>query len=104
MYSSNPVAIDSFRDFYRGGLTARSLAFSEFTLMGQVTYTPMPLLNLSLSAIWYPDLKGYYAGPSVDFSLAENVDFSLVWQYFESVVSGDETQINMGFLRIKYSF
>lgn len=104
MYSNNPVALDSFSDFYRGGLTARSLAFSEFTLLGQISYSPMPLLSLSLSAIWYPDLKGYYAGPSVDYSLAENVDFSFVWQYFESIVSGEETQLNMGFIRIKYSF
>ena len=34
--------------------------------------------------MWFPDLKGYFAGPSIDYSLAENVDFSIFWQHFES--------------------
>jgi hypothetical protein len=62
------------------------------------------LASLSLAAIWYPDLKGYYAGPGIDFSMAENVDFTFVWQYFKSRISGEASQINLGFIRIKYSF
>jgi hypothetical protein len=104
MYSNNPVAPDNFADLYRGGMTAVSLAFSEFSAIGQVTYSPVPLVNLSLSAIWYPDLKGYYAGPEIDFSMAENVDFTFIWQYFKSRISGEASQINLGFIRIKYSF
>jgi hypothetical protein len=54
--------------------------------------------------MWFPDLKGYFAGPSMDCSLAENIDFSLLWQHFYS--KGDETpiRINIGSLRVKYSF
>jgi hypothetical protein len=104
MYSDNPVELHDFNELYKGGMTASQLAFSRFSAIGQFTYSPFPLLNITLSAIWYPDLKGYYAGPAFDFSLAEDVDFSLVWQHFDSIIAGDETRINLGFLRIKYNF
>ena len=104
MLSNNPLSPGSFTDLYSGGLTARELAFSEFSAVGQVTYTPIPLLNISLSAIWYPDLDGFYAGPAVDFSMAENVDFTFLWQYFSSLINDEETRMNLGFIRIRYSF
>lgn len=104
MYSNNPFVLDTFTELYKGAITASQLAFSEFSAIGQLTWTPVPLLTISASAIWYPDLKGYFANATIDFSLAENVDFSLVMQHFDNVISGEETQINLGFIRIKYSF
>jgi hypothetical protein len=104
MYSNNPIDLTGFTDLYGGGLTARQLAFSKFSGAAQVAWTPVPLLNISLSAIWFPDLDGFYAGPSVDFSMAENTDFTLVWQHFSSTIAGSETKLNLGFLRFRYSF
>jgi len=104
MYSSNPVDLNGFTELYGGGLTARQLAFSKFSAAAQVAWTPFPLLSISLAAIWFPDLDGFYAGPSLDFSLAENTDFSLVWQHFNSTISGEETELNLGFLRFRFSF
>jgi hypothetical protein len=54
--------------------------------------------------MWFPDLEGYYTGPSLDYSLAENLDFSLLWQHFNSIMAGIRTKINLGFLKLKYSF
>ena len=104
MYSNNPVDLQSFTQLYGGGLTARQLAFSRFSAVGQISYAPMPLLNISLSGIWYPDLEGFYAGPAIDFSMAENVDFSFLWQHFNSIIAENDVRINLGFIRIKYSF
>ena len=104
MYSNNPLNLNSFTELYEGGLTARQLAFSEFSAVGQISYSPVPLLNISLAAIWYPDLEGYFAGPTIDFSLAENVDFTFLWQYFDSMIAGEDVIINLGYIRIKYSF
>lgn len=104
MYSNNPLVLSEFSLLYDGTLGADQLAFSEFSAVGQVTWAPMPLLNISLSAIWYPDMDGWYAGPSLEFSMAENVAFSLVWQHFDSEIAGEETRINVGFVRIKYNF
>jgi len=104
MYCNNPLVLNLFGELYGGGLSASQLAFSEFTAMGQLTYTPMPLLSISGSAIWYPDLDGFFAGPSIDISLAENIDFSLFWQHFKSTIGDISTRINLGFLRFKFSF
>ncbi len=104
MYCNNPLDLTSFTRFYSGDLSAKDLAFSRFSAFGQFTWAATPLLNLTISSMWFPDLSGYFAGPSVDYSLAEDLDFSLIWQHFNAVMSGDRTRINLGFLRLKYSF
>lgn len=104
MYCNNPLSLTDFNSFYTGNLSSKDLAFSRFSAFGQFTWAATPLLNTSISAMWFPDLKGYFAGPSLDLSLAEDVDFSLIWQHFTSIMDGTKTRINLGFLRIKYSF
>lgn len=104
MYCNNPLELSNFNTFYSGSLTSKDLAFSRFSAFGQYTWAATPLLNLSLSAMWFPDLEGYFAGPSMDYSLAGNLDFSLIWQHFDAVMSGEKSRINLGFLRLKYSF
>jgi hypothetical protein len=104
MYCNNPLELNNFNSFYSGNLSSKNLAFSEFSAFGQGTWAVTSLLNLALSAMWLPDLKGYFAGPSLDYSLAQNLDFSLLWQHFNALMSGEKTRINLGFLRLKYSF
>jgi len=104
MYCNNPIDFDSFESFYDGNLSARDLAFSEFNLFGSISLPLTPLFNLGVSAIWYPGLNGYFAGPSIDWSLSQNVDLSFIWQHFESRPQADNLKINLGFLRFKYSF
>jgi hypothetical protein len=104
MFCNNPVDPQSFSEFYFGALSAKELAFSKFTAFGQVTWPVTPLFNASLSAMWFPDLHGYYAGPSFDYSIAENVDLSLYWQHFDSKTAAAAEKINIGFLRVKISF
>jgi len=104
MYCNDPPDMSDFSSLYSGNMSTKDLAFSRFSAFGQFSYPVSPLLNVSLSAMWFPDLKGYFAGPSLDCSLAENIDISLFWQHFKSRMSGNETRINMGFLRLKYSF
>jgi hypothetical protein len=104
MYCNNPTNYDDFLSFYSGSISTKELAFSKFTPFGLYSYPVTPLLNLSVSAMWFPDMNGYFAGSSLDFSLAENVDFSLYWQYFKSEINNTESRVNLGFLRIKYNF
>jgi len=104
MYCNDPLKLDNFSNFYSGNLSAKSLAFSRFSAFGQFTWAVSPLVNVGISSMWFPDLKGYFAGPSVDCSLAENVDLSAIWQHFDSIMGGSATRINLAFLRIKYSF
>jgi len=104
MYCNNPPGMNDFNSFYSGNLSAKDLAFSRFTAFGQFTWAATRLFNLGISAMWFPDLKGYFAGPSLEYSLAESIDFSVFWQHFDSRISGEKMRINMGFLRFKYSF
>jgi hypothetical protein len=104
MYCNKPLSLNGFNSFYSGSLSSKDLAFSRFSAFGQFTWAVTPLLNMTVSAMWFPDLEGYFAGPSLDYSLAENLDFSLIWQHFNSTMAGTPTRINLGFLRLKYSF
>jgi hypothetical protein len=104
MYCNNPIELADFNSFYSGSLSAKNIAFSRFSAFGEFTWAVTPLLNLTISSMWLPDLKGYFAGPSLDYSLAESLDFSLVWQHFDAIMTGDRTKINLGFIRLKYSF
>lgn len=104
MYCNEPLELNNFYSFYSGNLSAKDLAFSEFSAFGSFTWAVNPLLNLTVSSMWFPDLKGFFAGPSLDYSVAENLDFSLIWQHFNSVMNDTRTRINLGFLRVKYSF
>ena len=94
MYCNNPVDPDNFSEFYFGTSVRKRACFFKISAFGQFTWPVTPLFNLSLSAMWFPDLNGYYAGPSFDYSLAENVDFSLYWQHFDSKteISAEQNQ------------
>jgi hypothetical protein len=104
MYCNNPVDLSDFNSFYTGNLSSKNLAFSRFTAFGQFSWAVTPLLNLGISAMWFPDLKGYFTGPSLDFSMAENLDFSFIWQHFRADFIDERLRINLVFLRFKYSF
>jgi hypothetical protein len=104
MYCNKPVDITSFSILYLGNMSAKELAFSKYTAFSQFSYPVTPLLNVGVQAMWFADLKGYFAGPSIDYSLAENVDFSLIWQHFNSKSINGGTRLNAGFLRVKFSF
>lgn len=104
MYCNKPLELIDFNSFYSGDLSSRDLAFSKFSAFGQYVWAVNPLLNLTVSVMWFPDLEGYFAGPSLDYSLAENLDFSLIWQHFNAIMNGEKTRMNLGFLRLKYSF
>lgn len=104
MYCNNPLEFSDFGSFYTGNLSAKELAFSEFSLFAAFNSPVTPLFNLGVSGIYYPGLKGFFAGPAADLSLSENIDFSFIWQYFRAELNGERFSMNIGFIRIKYSF
>lgn len=104
MYCTAPADLSNFVSLYSGTLSVKSLAFSEFSAFGSFTWAVTPLLNIGSSVMWFPDLEGYFAGPSLDFSMAENVDLTLLWQHFRGKFAGEKSRINLVFFRIKYSF
>ena len=104
MYCNSPVDFNDFDSFYAGNLSAKDLAFSDISLFAAFQYPVTPLINIGVSSIYYPGIKGYFAGPTFDASLAENIDFSFLWQYFKADMLSDNIEMNLAFLRLKYSF
>jgi len=90
---------------YAVPLSAKNLSVSEWNLFAQVSYPITPRLNGALSGMYFVDIQSYYAGVSLDYSLAANLDLSFIAQYFASFDNSlPNTQMFMGFTRLKYSF
>ena len=111
LYSSKPFSSEfGFVDFYAGPLTVKQLAFTEHTFFASASYPITPLFTASLSAMYYPGLKGYFTGPNLSYNILNNVDLGFFVQYFNAEAkdpfSGDtfRQQINFLFLRLKWSF
>jgi hypothetical protein len=99
----------SFLQFYSGALDVKNLAFTEWSIFGSLSYPFTPLINGSFASMWFPEWKGVYLGPSFDFSLKNNLQLSLIFQYFSARFDlpqgGSDRQNNsFVFLRFKESF
>jgi hypothetical protein len=112
LYSNNSISMlsTSLTSVFSETTTIRNMAFSRLSSLLSFTYPVHPLVNVSLSGMYFYRISGFYAGPNVDFSLSDNLDFSLYWQYFNMFLSKDKRTmmddivINYLFLRFKYSF
>jgi hypothetical protein len=104
MYCNKPNSLKDFSSFYSGNMSSKDLAFSKLSAFGLLRYSVTPLFNLTVSAMWFPDLKGFFAGPSADYSLTGNIDLSMIWQYFYSRTGSYKISMGIGYLRLKYSF
>lgn len=112
LYNQMPESgtVNNFTDYYQQPLSVKSLSFTEYNFLGQISYPCTPLLNITLSGMYYPEIKGFYLGPSVDYSLKDNLTIACFGQLFAgefpNPLSGKEEkqQFNFGFLRLKWSF
>ena len=111
LYSAFAKEMDlySFLQFYSGNLDVKNLGFTDWSFFANLSYPITPLITGSFATIWYPELKGAYLGPSFDISLYNNLDLSLILQYFTAEYNnppGAATRENntFGFLRLKWSF
>lgn len=101
---------NSFLDLYTGQLSVKTLSFTEYNIFGQMAWQISPLLTSSFSTIYYPDIKGYFIGPSFDYSFTDNLYASLVIQYFsgnvQNPLSMEEQRMKLtyAFLRLKWNF
>ncbi len=102
--------ISDFTSYLNQTLTIKNLSFTEYNLFGSITYPITSLLNATLSAMYYPQVYGFYIGPSFTYSFSDNFDFSLITQTFKiNNFINPQTQkkgLNMtfGFLQLKFNF
>jgi hypothetical protein len=101
--------LNSFLQFYTGTLDVKTLGFTEWSFFSSLSYPFTPIISGGFAAIYFPAWKGFYLGPSFDFSLNSFLDLSLILQHFSAVLNnpagGSSRQNNtFGFLRLKWSF
>ena len=98
-----------FSQFYEGPLTVKNLSFTAYNLFVQVSYPVTPIFSASLAGMYFPEISGYFVGPSCTYSLMDNLDLSVYLQFFRGKFP-DLTGItklqsfSLGFMRLKYNF
>lgn len=93
-------------DLYSAPLSAKRLSICTWNVFAQVSYPVTPRLNGALSGMYFVDAQSCYGGLSLDYSVLQNLDFSLIAQYFSTLGASDlgDMRFILGFARIKYSF
>ena len=100
----------NFFQFYEQTLSVKKLSFTEYNYFFSFIYPISPLLSASFSAMYYPEYDGYFAGPSLDYSLGDNINFSIFVQSFSGefenriTLEKEKQSISLGFLRLKINF
>jgi hypothetical protein len=102
--------VSNFSEFYSGPLSVKKLSFTEYNIFSQASYPVTPLLNATLGGmVFLGEISGYYIGPSLSYSLADNLDVSTYFQIFSGKFPDNEgikrkQNFNLAFLRFKMNF
>ena len=96
---------------YQAPVSPKMLSFTEWNLFLMGSYPVTPLFDVSLGCMYYPDLAGYYIGPTLNYNLRQNIDLSLFIQYFNGRFEAGGKQMEdvyfqafLGALRLKWNF
>jgi len=86
LYVSRKPDFNSLISLLQSTPDVRRIAFAQVNLFGSVSYPITPLINGSLAVMWFPGtggISGIYTGPSLDVSLGNNLNLSVIAQYFK---------------------
>jgi hypothetical protein len=111
LYTNRPyVPAGGFLGYYTSPLNIKSLAFTEYSLFISLSYPFTPLFRGSFAGMYFPEMKGFFTGPSFTYNMMENIDLSLFLQYFsgefENPLTSANTRENVMFsyLRLRWNF
>ncbi len=99
-----------FLSYYASPMNVKSLAFTDYSFFTSVSYPITPLFQGSIAGMYFPELKGAFAGPSLSYNILENLDLSLFLQFFSAELEHSFTlekqrqNITLAFLRLKWNF
>jgi len=112
LYNQQPEQnnFSNFLQIYDAPQSVKNLSFTEYNIFAQISYPFNPLISGTISAMYYPEIAGFFAGPSVSFSLMDNLDFSLIAQSFSGefknqvTLKNERMWFNLIFMKMKLSF
>ena len=99
-----------FTSYLSQTLTVKNLSFTEYNLFGSATFPITPLFSATLSAMYYPQVNGFYVGPSFTYSFSDNLNFALIAQtfqikdYINPITQENGLKMSFAFLQLKYYF
>ena len=103
---------ENLMSIYQAPASPKMLSFTEWNIFLMGSYPITPLFDVSLAGMYYPDLNGYYIGPTLNYNLKQNIDLSLFIQYFNGRFTNTGPQQDqdlyfqsfLGALRMKWNF
>lgn len=110
LYNDSKTLSSNVADFYSAPPNSKSLSISEYNFFVNVQYPVTPIFSVYTAAMYYTDYKGYFLMPGFDISLSDNMNFSLIYQYFNLelfnplVMKDERVGVNMAFARLKWNF
>jgi len=99
-----------FLGYYASPMNVKSLAFTKYSIFASASYPITPLFQGSIAGMYFPDMKGAFAGPSLSYNMLENFDLSFFLQYFSAEMEHPFTleklrqNVTLAFLRLKWNF
>jgi hypothetical protein len=109
-YSKETGSKNDFLAWYSGSLGVKELSFTEFSFFTSISYPFTPLINGSFACMLFPEIKGFFTGPTLSYSASDNIQLSLITQRFSGVfpdaITGIEkrTSLLLGFIQFKINF
>ncbi len=96
--------VGNLMEYYNSDLSVKTLAFSDYSVMASASFSFNPLLNGTFAAMYFPDNDGWFIGPSIEYSLTDNLSLSVFSQYFDVTLGENNTKLVLGFIRLKGNF
>ncbi|HDR90149.1 MAG TPA: hypothetical protein ENN63_11065 [Bacteroidetes bacterium] len=112
LYNGAEIPVGGFEQYYYMPLSVKNLSFTDWSFLLGATYPVTPLFQAGTHLMMFPSIKGWFAGPTLNYSLGDNLHFSFATQHFsghfDTPVPGggrkEKKQLTLGYLRFKYSF
>ncbi len=103
---------ENLLSIYQAPVSPKMLSFTEWNLFLMGSYPITPLFDASLALMYYPDLNGYFIGPTLNYNVKQNIDLSLFIQYFNGCFKNTGPLLNedlyfqsfLGACRLKWTF
>ncbi len=92
-------------NLFNSNYSVKNLSPAKYSLFGEAAYQITPLIRVDVSTIFNPSDKSFYAGPSIDISLTEDIYLLTAAQFFsgkQGTEWGDYGQFY--YLRLKWNF
>jgi hypothetical protein len=105
LYNDSKTLAGTLSDFYGAPSNSKSLSISQYNFFGNVSYPVSPIFSVYTAAMYYTDQNGFFLMPGFDLSLTNNLNFSIIYQYFNIDAGGNNRiAMNLVFARLKWNF